>query len=712
MTLDISQVTANMAATVFERHSLKTRITLTVLTIFLVSLWALSYYARQMLHEDMERLLGEQQFSTLSVVANSINEDLHERIGSLKTVAAIVSPPMLDNTAALQTLLEQLPLLERQFNGGVIAYRLDGTAIAGIPLTAERIDVNYMDIDTIAAVLKEGWATIGQPIMGKQSQAQVFSMTVPVHDAQGAVIGALSGVTNLGKPNFLDKITKNRYGMTGGYMLVAPQYRLIVTATDKRRIMEMMPAPGINPLVDRFIQGYEGSGVVLNPHGVEVLASAKGVPVTGWYVAAALPTAEAFAPIHAMQQRMLLATIILTLLAGALTWWLLRRQLAPMLAAARTLATLSETNQPPQPLAITRPDEIGQMIGGFNRLLETLAQREQALHIAAIAFECQEGIIVMDANLKILRVNQAFTQITGYTQQEAQGQTTDLLRSDRHPASFYDTAWRETQRSGAWQGDMWHRRKNGEDYPDRVTITAVRDEDGQTTHYVCNLTDASNSQLQEQQRLCNETAQRNLLVREVHHRIKNNLQGITGVLRQFAQQHPELASPLKEAIGRVQGIAVIHGLQGRAITSSARLCELTDAIAEQVQNLWQTPVTVDTPAAWLPCDIIESEAVPIALILNELILNAVKHGGKAQGQVSIILRKGVQPDVVQITIVNAGQLSGAGGHTDTAHNGLQLIAALMPRSGARIVRAQQGDQVNTLLELAPPVISLELKEPT
>jgi len=68
-------------------------------------------------------------------------------------------------------------------------------------------------------------------------------------------------------------------------------------------------------------------------------------------------------------------------------------------------------------------------------------QAEEQLRIAAIAFECREGIVVMDANLKILRVNRAFTQITGYSQQEVQGKTTATFRSDRHPASFYDTVW-------------------------------------------------------------------------------------------------------------------------------------------------------------------------------------------------------------------------------------------------------------------------------
>lgn len=700
-----------MNSTVPVRRSLKTRITLTTLLIFVASLWSLSFYASSMLRTDMERLLSDQQFSTVSLVADSINEDIRERTKALEAVAADIKPSMLVDPAALETFLKQLPLLRRQFNGGVIAYGLDGTAIVKVPLTAGWISANDRDRESVAAALQHGQASIGQPVMDRTLLAPMFGMNVPIRDPQGTVIGALSGVTNLGMPNFLEKITKNRYGKTGGYVLVAPQHRRVVTATDKRRIMETIPVSGSNPLLDRFVSGYQGSGVTISSHGEEMLASAVGVPLAGWFVVAALPTAEALAPIHVMQQHMLLATILLTLLAGALIWWLLRAQLAPGLAAARTLTRMADTRQSLKPLPITRQDEIGQLLGSFNRLLETLVQREEALRIAAIAFECQEGMIVTDANRIILRTNKSFTRIMGYTSEEVVGRTTEFMRSDRHPPAFYKAAWKTAQREGFWHGEGWHQHKNGAVFPQWMTTTAVKDELGNITHYVLTHIDITSQKRQEAKRLTDEAAHRNMLVREVHHRIKNNLQGIAGLLRQFAQKHPETADLMNQAIGQVQGISVIHGLQGRAITSSVRLCELTGAIADEIQTLWQTPVTVDIPPLWIPCVIAESEAVPLALVLNELMVNAVKHGGKMQGYVRITLRKGAEPDTLHIRITNAGQLAPDYLRSDKPHKGLQLIAALMPRHGASLLREQRGDQVVTLLALGPPVISLDQKQP-
>lgn len=72
---------------------------------------------------------------------------------------------------------------------------------------------------------------------------------------------------------------------------------------------------------DRYMQGFNGFGIAVNVRGIEELSAAQRVPVVGWFAVAVLPTAEAFAPIHALHQRMLLSALFLTLLAGTLIWW-------------------------------------------------------------------------------------------------------------------------------------------------------------------------------------------------------------------------------------------------------------------------------------------------------------------------------------------------------------------------------------------------------
>jgi diguanylate cyclase (GGDEF)-like protein/PAS domain S-box-containing protein len=394
-------------------HSLKTRVTLFTLAVFLISIWSLALYASRMLREDMTVLLGEQQFSTVSLVAEQANAELDNRFQALARIAGEITPAMLANTNALQALLEQRPIFQSLFNGGVLALRLDGTAVAEGPLPGQRIGLNYMDVDTVAAALKQDKATIGRPVIGRTLHAPVLGMARPIHDAQGRIIGALFGVINLGKPNFLNRITDKHYGKTGAYLLTAPQHQLFVTATDKTRTMQPTPAPGVNPLFDRYMQGHEGHGVSVSSRGIEELTAAKGIPVAGWFMGLVVNTDEVFAPIRAMQQRMLLATVLLTVLAGGLTWWLiswmLRRQLSPMLVAARTLATLSETRQPVQPLPVTREDEIGELIGSFNRLLNTLNEREALLR--QILDTSSVAIFLVDMDGRITQANKRMAEM-------------------------------------------------------------------------------------------------------------------------------------------------------------------------------------------------------------------------------------------------------------------------------------------------------------
>ena len=422
-----------------------------------MSLWALSFYATRMLHDDMERLSGEQQFSTVSYIAAEVEGKLDERISALKLIADAIDASLLDSPAALQAFLDQRFVLHTQFNDGVFATRLDGVAIADSPSSAKRVGINFMDRDYMIAALKEGKPMVGRPVLSKPLRSPVFVISVPIQNAQGNTVGSLSGVTDLGKPNFLDKVTENRYGKTGGYLIVAPKYRLIITATDKNRIMESSPAPGVSPVIDRFHQGYEGYAIYVNPHGVDVLASVKGVSRSGWYVAANLPTAEAFAPIREMEHRMVLATLLLTLVAGVSTWWILRRELLPLVTSATALADLADTEIYPRPLPVDKPDEIGQLIVGFNQLLKTLERRESDLRESEeyfrLIFEKSGDAILFSApDGHIESANPAANHMFGYSNDEFRrlGRSGVMDVSDPE----LQVALEERHRTGKYRGEL------------------------------------------------------------------------------------------------------------------------------------------------------------------------------------------------------------------------------------------------------------------
>ena len=205
--------------------------------------------------------------------------------------------------------------------------------------------------------------------------------------------------------------------------------------------------------------------------------------------------------------------------------------------------------------------------------------------------------------------------------------------------------------------------------------------------------------------------QRNNLIREVHHRIKNTLQGVTGLLRLKANQHPELGSVIEQTIAQMRSVAVVHGLQGQAQDSEVVLCEMIPAIAKVVEALL-APLLMVEVCVQVPqrIRVSEQEAVPIALVLNELIMNAAKHTSVAQGNAATQIVISVSWHAVSkraiIEITNPGMLPDEFDF-NSANGlgiGLELVRSLLPPDGSTLrFRAATG-QVSTRLDLFSPSI--------
>ena len=124
---------------------------------------------------------------------------------------------------------------------------------------------------------------------------------------------------------------------------------------------------------------------------------------------------------------------------------------------------------------------------------------DEQMRISAIAFETQEAMLVTDAAKRIIRVNRAFTEITGYTVDEVIGQTPAVFKSGHHEYGFYGEMWASLKAHGNWRGEIWNRRKNGEVFPEWLSITAVRNAEGQISHFVASYLDLTQRKEAEEQ---------------------------------------------------------------------------------------------------------------------------------------------------------------------------------------------------------------------
>ena len=217
-------------------------------------------------------------------------------------------------------------------------------------------------------------------------------------------------------------------------------------------------------------------------------------------------------------------------------------------------------------------------------------------------------------------------------------------------------------------------------------------------------TDVTEQRAAQEARLEAAIAQRDMLVREVHHRIKNNLQGVAGLLQQIAGRKPEVAAAIEEVVGQVQAIAQVYGLQVGA-DGPLSIVSVLEAIIGSVQRTFGRPIRCTVAGAsaaeWtLP----EVEAIPIALTLNELLTNAIKHSRFVDDEEAIDCMLACGDAGVEVAISNRARLPGGFSlaRIPNGVSGLGLVRALLPRRNARMSIEQAADLVVATVSLTPP----------
>jgi diguanylate cyclase (GGDEF)-like protein/PAS domain S-box-containing protein len=143
--------------------------------------------------------------------------------------------------------------------------------------------------------------------------------------------------------------------------------------------------------------------------------------------------------------------------------------------------------------------EVVGILGIFWDITEKKQAEEKLRQSAAVFESTADGVMVTDVDNRIIAVNKAFTEITGYSESEALGKSPSFRRSERQDKAFYQDLWRSIERKGRWQGEIWNRRKSGEVYPEWMTISVVRDQEGRISNYVSvfsDITHVKQSQMQ------------------------------------------------------------------------------------------------------------------------------------------------------------------------------------------------------------------------
>ena len=316
------------------------------------------------------------------------------------------------------------------------------------------------------------------------------------------------------------------------------------------------------------------------------------------------------------------------------------------------------------------------------------------------------------ASQQVVQLNQMAATFAGRPMKEILGRVPSQwlpgpegakLSADLHRALATPGSVQRELRRSAEEGEgaqrVWDIRivslRSAADAPDQLLMVA---------------SDVTAQRAADEARLAAAIAQREMLIKEVHHRIKNNLQGVAGLLQQSASRHPEAAGVIAEAVSQVHAIAQVHGLQV-GVTGPMRVRGVVEAIAASVQRMFGRTIHVEVHGvAPQRFALTEADSIPIALTVNELFTNAIKHSTPTAGEPATDIRCRIDcgETTVQIAIANQGRL--VPGFTlagiPAGVSGLGLVRSLLPRKGAKMAIEAEGDSVIARLELAPPAVAL------
>lgn len=476
----------------FRNARLKVKITAFTTVLFISAIWALAHDFDEEVRAEFQEVLAAQQFSTVEHIADSLEEAIQERLFVLSDTASLVDPMWLTQPAKLHRFLAEHKAQFRMFNAGRMFISAEGIGLADMPHLDEREAVNYAGSDFFRTVMATGKPAIGKPQRDFFLNEPTVVMGVPIKNGDGRVIAVLAGAVKILGNDLFGEAVSRRLRVGGDLHVVSPKHNLIVTSTDPALALHALPGGGTDVMLDRYREGFEGSGVGFNATGVEELSSAKQVPTTGWIVIAALPTDIAFKSAASIEKEIYIDAAIASVLIALLVWFFLHRQLTPLSRAAASLDAMTQRQTPLRPLEAEGSEEIRHLLESFNRLQARISNQKQLLRenaanleLSARVFENSgESIVITDANECILSVNRAFTEVTGYLPEDVIGQTPRLLSAGRHDSNFYQKMWQTLEQDGHWQGEIWDKRKNGEIYPKWLRISAVKALDGHVTNYI------------------------------------------------------------------------------------------------------------------------------------------------------------------------------------------------------------------------------------
>ncbi|MDX8412424.1 MAG: PAS domain S-box protein [Mariprofundaceae bacterium] len=497
----------------------------------------------------------------------NIQEYINNRDIAWRSASALVATPLMrklmDNELSHE-LNEKLSFYQETYG-----YRVFGEVFitnkygANVAQTGRTTDYQQSDEEWWQSARDKG-LYIGEVAYDESAGMYAIDFGIRIDDAQDNFIGVIKAVLNI----------ENVIQMLAGLQTGSSTYSLIrhngniIYSTKPFSFLEQssyLSALG-NDERSHVKRKTGGDGDILTIHTYSKgYRNFKGL---GWILIVEHATKDIFAPAAALQRNIYLFATVVTLMA-LLMGIFLSRTIATPIRHLKKFAEDFQATGMNQRIKISASDEVGALADSFNHMVERLQkttvsrddlQREieerkllqtKYFKLSQAIEQAGEAILITDKEGTIEYVNPAFSQITGYPAEEVIGHTPKVLNADNHEAAFYDKLWDTITSGNAWHGKLMDKKKDGSFFPTQVSISPLRDSNGEITSFIGIHVDLTEQQCLEEQFQQSQKMQAiGTLVGGIAHNFNNMLAGLTGNLylaRQMAKDQPKLASKLDRA---------------------------------------------------------------------------------------------------------------------------------------------------------------------
>jgi|GEM_PF-4777862 len=403
----------------FRQFSLKARITAGILLLLAVSFFALTATVERRFGQDMVKVIEAQQDAAVTYVAADVEQKVHQRIELLSKVAEQASD-YVGSSDQMRDYLSHRPGALVLFPGGMIAVEKGGATFADFPVNPLRQGARFNGIDFFEEVIANGKTVLSRPRISRFIAKPGAAVAAPIRDPQGNIWGVLVAFVNLTEDTFLGHIGKGLSDKNGLMEVVSRNHRMVIYSSDPDRILKQLPESGLDPMMDRFLSGFEGAMHMTGADGRDWLMAGRSVPSSDWIVLQSLPGDLVFAPLARLRDQAYGLSALLTVLTGFGVWLVLYRGLNPLNRAARLIREMAHGRTDLHAVALKNSHgEVRELLSVFNILVEQRVHAEAELRSSTARLQlvlqtAGEGVFGVDEAGKIIFANRTACELLGW----------------------------------------------------------------------------------------------------------------------------------------------------------------------------------------------------------------------------------------------------------------------------------------------------------